>query len=107
MEHVFDLTKTSFDPPPRVESSVVKITRRLTPLTDRIPSVQRVIQAAFQQRRKIILNSLSHGLQLPKKKVQVALAAVGVPESLRPEDIAVDKFIALTERLLLKQDLHA
>ena len=52
-ERLFDLSETSFDPPPKVRSTVVKLTRRPAPLTDDIPSAQRVIQAAFQQRRKI------------------------------------------------------
>jgi 16S rRNA (adenine1518-N6/adenine1519-N6)-dimethyltransferase len=64
---VFELSETSFKPPPRVRSSVVKLIRREHPLTNDISRAQRVIQAAFQQRRKTILNALSHGLNTTKE----------------------------------------
>ena len=103
VEKVFDLSETSFSPPPKVRSSVVKLTRRDQPLTDDIDAVQRVIQAAFQQRRKTILNSLSHGLSLEKKDVQLALARVGIEEITRPDRIPVDAFIALSRNLELNR----
>jgi 16S rRNA (adenine1518-N6/adenine1519-N6)-dimethyltransferase len=96
---VFDLSEGSFDPAPKVRSSVVKITRRESPLTTDIESAQRVIQAAFQQRRKTILNSLSHGLGLEKSQVQTALSKLRIDEAIRPERIPVDGFVALAEEL--------
>jgi len=101
MEPVFELSETSFDPPPRVKSAVVKIIRRSSPLTSRINETQRVIQAAFQQRRKTILNSLSHGLNLEKDKVQKVLLRRNIPESTRPERISVSDFVRLEEELRL------
>lgn len=95
-EFVFELAATSFKPAPRVKSAVVKLIRRDQFLTDNVPATQKVIQAAFQQRRKTILNSLSHGLGLEKEKVQSVLAELGIAETIRPERIPVEKFVELS-----------
>lgn len=95
-EFVFELSANSFTPPPRVTSAVVKLTRLPTPLTDDTKSAQRVIQAAFQQRRKTLLNSLSHGLGLEKETVKKGLAELGIDDNLRAERISVDDFVRIS-----------
>jgi 16S rRNA (adenine1518-N6/adenine1519-N6)-dimethyltransferase len=99
-EKLFDLSEASFDPRPKVKSSVIKLRRREKPLTDDIERTQRVIQAAFQQRRKTILNSLSHGLGLEKDSVQRALDELKLDPELRAERLSPAQFISLTRALL-------
>jgi 16S rRNA (adenine1518-N6/adenine1519-N6)-dimethyltransferase len=94
-EPIFDLSPRSFNPPPKVTSTVIKLTRRPQPLTDNIEGTQRVIQAAFQQRRKTILNSLSHGLKLEKAKVENTLGSLGINVGVRPERLETERFIQL------------
>ena len=101
---LFDLSQNSFDPPPKVKSSVIELTRRALPLTRDVATTQRVIQAAFQQRRKTLHNSLSHGLQLSKDTVLAALRTLSIPDTLRPERLDVDGFIKLADMLLKKGD---
>ncbi len=96
---LFDLPEGAFRPPPKVKSTVVKLARRQNPLTNNIFGTQRVIQAAFQQRRKTILNSLSHGLSLDKKKVIKVLEKLGLDPVRRAETLSVNQFIQLAEYL--------
>lgn len=96
-EPLFDLGPQSFRPRPKVDSRVLSLVRRIRPLTADIAAAQRVIQAAFQQRRKTVLNSLSHGLSIPKKRAGELLQSTGVPETLRPERIPVETFVQLAE----------
>lgn len=99
IEKVFDLSETSFKPAPRVKSSVVRLVRREKPLTNDVEAVQRVIQAAFQQRRKTILNSLSHGLKLSKEKASAVLSQLGLDLNLRAEQITISQFVELSHHL--------
>ncbi len=99
ISRVFDLSRDSFRPPPNVQSSVVRLVRRPSPLTKDMAKTQRVIQAAFQQRRKTILNSLSHGLGLKKEETAALLQRVGLPEAVRPESIDVEQFIEISDAL--------
>lgn len=99
-ERVFDLSRKSFDPPPKVESTVVRLRRRDVPLFEDVGRAQRVIQAAFQQRRKTIENSLSHGLGLDKAAVRAALESLGLAPTLRAERLSTEDFIRVTRKLL-------
>jgi 16S rRNA (adenine1518-N6/adenine1519-N6)-dimethyltransferase len=99
MEHVFDLFPKSFRPPPKVKSSVVKLRRRHKPLTPDILGVQKVIQAAFQQRRKTIENSLSHGLQMDKDKVRKVIDNLKLSPKTRAETLTPQHFIDLAKYL--------
>lgn len=100
MTKIFDLSPASFDPPPRVFSSVIRLERLEQPLTKEIFKTQRVIQAAFQQRRKMIVNSLAHGLSLDRKEVEDVLKKLGVDPALRPERMSAETFVALTDEFL-------
>jgi len=94
-ERVFDLSPGSFDPPPKVFSTVVRLRRRKEPLTQEPQAVRRVVQAAFQQRRKTLLNSLSHGLGLEKEVVRKLLTDHKISTSERPERLSVMDFVKL------------
>ncbi|MCB4755896.1 MAG: 16S rRNA (adenine(1518)-N(6)/adenine(1519)-N(6))-dimethyltransferase RsmA [Elusimicrobia bacterium] len=97
MAPVFVLSEKSFDPPPKVKSMVVKFIRRENHLTTDIAFTQRIIQAAFQQRRKTILNSLSHGLGFPKETVQKVLDRLQIPMTHRAERIDISGYVSLAE----------
>jgi len=98
-EPVLVLSESAFRPIPKVKSMVVRLLRRPAPLTKDINGTQKVIQAAFQQRRKTILNSLSHGLGLPKEKVGLLLKKAAIDQGIRPERIGVEKFIRFSQFL--------
>ena len=99
---VFVLSETSFKPPPRVKSMVVRLDRRPQPLTEDIPFATKVIQAAFQQRRKTILNSLSHGLSLTKEEIGLFLEELKIEPTQRAETISIDQYVHLSHLLKLK-----
>jgi len=98
VEPLFDVPPTAFTPPPKVDSAVV----RLVPLSpDRLPQVafdviDRVVRAAFGQRRKTLSNAL--------KGVADAddLAAAGIDPRLRAEQLAPATFVALAQHLQAK-----
>jgi 16S rRNA (adenine1518-N6/adenine1519-N6)-dimethyltransferase len=52
VDSVLHVPRTAFHPPPKVTSSVVKLTPLETPRAPRVPSFERIVRAAFQARRK-------------------------------------------------------
>jgi 16S rRNA (adenine1518-N6/adenine1519-N6)-dimethyltransferase len=90
-EILFDVPATAFTPPPKVTSSVVRLEPRATPLPADPAVLERVVAAAFGQRRKMLRQSLrSLGVDpLP------LLAAAGIAETRRAEEIDVAGFVAL------------
>lgn len=98
---LFHLKPTSFFPPPKVESSVIKIIFQKKPklfIADEKLFFS-VIRSAFGQRRKIILNSLSANLNLPKKEVELILNKVKIDPKRRPETLSIQEFAKLSSAL--------
>lgn len=98
---LFHLKPTSFFPPPKVQSSVIKMTFLKEPKV----SVRdeglffRVIRSAFGQRRKMILNSLSANLDLPKRELEFILGKVNLDPKRRPETLSIQEFADLSSAL--------
>jgi 16S rRNA (adenine1518-N6/adenine1519-N6)-dimethyltransferase len=88
---LFDVSPAAFTPPPKVTSSVVELTPNSKPLECDPRVLSRVTQAAFGQRRKMLRQSLkSLGADAP-----ALLAAAGIDETKRAEEIDVAGFVAL------------
>lgn len=86
-----------FFPRPKVESRLVTLTPRekpLAPLSAESDGVwfQRVVGAAFGQRRKTLVNSLSAGLGLERAAVEQALERAGLPAKERAEKLSPADF---------------
>ena len=89
---MFDVAPSAFVPPPKVTSSVVRLVPRAEPLSCDADALQKVTEAAFGQRRKMLRQSLkSLGVD-----VSALLAAAGIEPTARAEEIPVEGFVALT-----------
>ncbi|SRR6266851_6354097 len=89
---LFDVPPGAFVPSPRVTSSIVSLIPRAAPLAPAAKtSLERVTEAAFGQRRKMLRSSLKT-LGVP---VAPLLAAVGVAPTARAEELSVAEFCAL------------
>ncbi|MES2832567.1 MAG: 16S rRNA (adenine(1518)-N(6)/adenine(1519)-N(6))-dimethyltransferase RsmA [Pseudomonadota bacterium] len=93
MQMQFIVPPTAFDPPPRVESAIVRMVPIAEPLACNRVALEQVVLKAFSQRRKVIRNCLA-GLF-----VEADLHAVGIDPQLRPEAIGLAEFVALANRL--------
>ncbi|MEI7804356.1 MAG: 16S rRNA (adenine(1518)-N(6)/adenine(1519)-N(6))-dimethyltransferase RsmA [Hyphomicrobiales bacterium] len=89
---LFDIAPTAFVPQPKITSSLVRLIPRAQPLPCDSKTLQRVTEAAFGQRRKMLRQSLKTlGVDpLP------LLATAGIEPTARAEDIPVEGFVALT-----------
>ena len=92
---LFDVAGTAFVPPPKVTSSLVSLVPRSKPLTCQPRVLERVTEAAFGQRRKMLRQSLK---SLGVDAVQL-LAAAAIEPTARAEDIPVADFAALARAL--------
>ncbi len=99
-ELLFEVKNTSFTPPPKVDSFVIRLTPREAPvaLSDEA-FFFRTVRAAFSQRRKTAVNGLSSGLGLPKEKIFAALDAMGLPQSTRAETLTLEHLAELSNIL--------
>lgn len=89
----FDLPARAFTPPPKVDSSVVVFEPGPARL-ENIAALERVTQAAFGQRRKMLRSSLK---PLFGGDTEAKLKEAGIAPSARAEEVSVDAFLTLAE----------
>jgi len=84
----FDLPARAFTPPPKVDSSVVVFSPPETPL-ENFATLERITQAAFSQRRKMLRSSLR---AVFGEGLEAALASAGLVATMRAEEVPVDAY---------------
>jgi 16S rRNA (adenine1518-N6/adenine1519-N6)-dimethyltransferase len=88
---LFDVAPSAFVPPPKVTSSVVRLTPRQEPLACSSTALQRVTEVAFGQRRKMLRQSLKPlGVD-----VAALLDAAGIEPTARAEEISIEGFVTM------------
>lgn len=93
-QFITKVPKNVFIPKPDVESAVVRFTTRATPpieLEDEAIFFK-IVRAAFGQRRKTLLNSLTSHLPLTKEEVLSLLQETGIEPTRRGETLSLDEF---------------
>jgi len=99
---MFDVAPTAFVPPPKVTSSVVRLIPRAKPLACDANALQRVTEAAFGQRRKMLRQSLkSVGVD-----TLTLLAEACIEPTVRAEEIPVEGFVALANVFAARAKAH-
>jgi 16S rRNA (adenine1518-N6/adenine1519-N6)-dimethyltransferase len=88
---LFDVARSAFVPPPKVTSSIVRLTPRPEPLACDALALQRVTEAAFGQRRKM----LRQNLKTLGVEAASLLAEAAIDPTSRAEEIPVEDFVAL------------
>jgi len=94
-EKLFDLPPGAFFPPPKVVSSLVRLTPRKAPDD---PALFQLLEAAFSKRRKTLKNALT-AAGYPKEKVEEALKRLGLPLDIRGEALELSHFQKLKDLL--------
>jgi 16S rRNA (adenine1518-N6/adenine1519-N6)-dimethyltransferase len=86
---LFDVPRQAFTPPPKVTSAVVRLEPREKPLEANLKTMERVTQAAFGQRRKMLRQSLK------PLGGEALLEKAGIDPTRRAETLSVEEFVAL------------
>jgi 16S rRNA (adenine1518-N6/adenine1519-N6)-dimethyltransferase len=91
MENVLFVPPESFDPPPRVNSAVVRMVPRSDPVALDVHRLSEIVQVAFSQRRKLLRHTLGRWLE---EKQWGGTFDV----QRRAEEVPVDEYVALAMR---------
>ncbi|WP_160309624.1 16S rRNA (adenine(1518)-N(6)/adenine(1519)-N(6))-dimethyltransferase RsmA [Rubrobacter aplysinae] len=88
------VSRRVFDPPPRVDSAVVEVRRRVEPLFGEAEyaGLKELVLAAFGNRRKRLANNLAAG---DRARAPEALASVGHGPDARAEELSPAEFVGL------------
>ena len=91
----FNVGRGNFQPPPKVQSAVIRLVRRPEPLIadEHYGTFKHVVKSAFGQRRKMLRNSL--------KSIFPAEVLGEEIFRRRPEQVSVEEFVTLAERAVV------
>jgi 16S rRNA (adenine1518-N6/adenine1519-N6)-dimethyltransferase len=92
MDNVLFVPPESFDPPPRVDSAIVRMVPLAEPPEIDIARFSTMVQVAFSQRRKILRNTLGRWLEEQGFEGEFDLQR-------RAEEVPVDEYVSLIQRL--------
>ena len=102
-EIVAQVAPSCFMPKPKVGSAVIRLDRHETPPVDADNEkfMFSIIRAAFNQRRKTLVNGLANDAKLgvSKEKVSEALETMGLPLTVRGEALTLEEFAQLSNLL--------
>lgn len=98
-EILFDVGRENFMPSPNVDSVVIRIdmTKSMKHFVKNKSSFFKLVKAAFSQRRKNILNSLSSQMGMHKEKISEILKLSNIDSSLRAEQLSFEDFAKLSD----------
>ncbi len=88
-----------FTPPPKVDSQILILKRRPTPIYELDATMLKVIKAGFSERRKKIKTSLAGGLQLTKPEVVTMLESAGINPDARAQELSIEDWHKLAASL--------
>ena len=93
VEYCFTIEAESFSPPPKIKSSVIKLSRNSREKLDCDPVLfKKIVKSAYNQRRKTLRNALK-GFNLKNNDEITNLL------KLRAEKLSVDEFIKITQNV--------
>ena len=93
----FSVKPSAFFPPPRVESAVIQLTWKESPVVgvEGEEWFRKVVRGCLGYRRKTVINALKHsGLPLPES-AEERMEEIGIDPRRRPETLSVEEFAAL------------
>ncbi len=93
MELLFIVPPAAFNPPPKVESAIVRMVPIAQPLACEQHKLEQVVTKAFSQRRKVIRNCVA-GLF-----TEAQLIDAGIDPQSRPETVPLESFVRLARML--------
>ena len=98
---LFNVPPRAFYPPPRVTSAVIRLDVLAEPLVkpEGRERFFRIVRAGFSAPRKQLRNTLAQGLGRPPGEIAAAIAAEELEPSLRPQQLRVDDWLRLAQRL--------
>lgn len=96
---LFGVSRASFMPPPNVDSAVIKLKiRKEAPIkVKNEKEFFRLVKCCFSQRRKTLVNAVSNTAGTDKDELRAALRALGLPETVRGEQLTMEQLAALSD----------
>lgn len=96
LEKLFRVSKKCFSPIPKVESAIIKFSKRLNKLDVDKEKYFEIVKESFKMKRKTLKNNLS---KYDFDKVKKVLNKYNLPDTVRAEELSEEVFVEITKKL--------
>lgn len=98
---LFDVSKESFVPSPKVDSSVIRldVDKKNLLTDDEEKTFFKIVKYAFLKRRKTLLNALSGHFEMSKTEIEEIFKILKISLKIRAEELKFDDFINLSKKI--------
>ena len=93
MDLLFIVPPAAFDPPPKVDSAIVRMRPIAQPLACQQKTLEQVVTKAFSQRRKVLRNCLAELF------TENQIIDAGINPQARAETVSLEQYVGLANRL--------
>ena len=100
---VGQVSRSSFDPIPGVDSSILQIEPNLTkpePDTEKTKKLFQIIHIGFSSKRKQLVNNLSVGLKIDKDEIAKIIKNADLDPQIRPENLSLEQWDKLVHKIV-------
>ncbi|MHB9019277.1 MAG: 16S rRNA (adenine(1518)-N(6)/adenine(1519)-N(6))-dimethyltransferase RsmA [Minisyncoccota bacterium] len=101
IEIILNLKASEFDPPPEVDSAVIKLTTNFEQRSTQkeLEKYYKLIHIIFKQPRKTLANNLKDGLKITRVEIEKILNSINLPLNSRPQDISIEQILKIASDL--------
>lgn len=99
VEYLLTVPPTAFDPPPKVESALIRLRPKRRPEATADRAFFRVVRIGFAARRKTLSNNLQNGLHRERADVEAALFACALSADIRAQALTLEEWERLVQIL--------
>ena len=96
----FRVSKNCFFPKPKVDSAVIIMTLHGGVYEDE-EHFFRVVRAGFKNKRKMLVNTLCDGLNIPKEKILACMSTLSLSKTARAQELTLDQWKELACKILV------
>lgn len=90
--------RTSFLPPPEVDSAIVRIrTKSIAATPEEQKAFFRIVRIGFSSRRKTLANNLAAGLKVPRQEMEKLLITQNLEPKVRAQELSVNDWLKLID----------
>ncbi|HRY59819.1 MAG TPA: 16S rRNA (adenine(1518)-N(6)/adenine(1519)-N(6))-dimethyltransferase RsmA [Patescibacteria group bacterium] len=98
-EILFHVSKNSFWPKPKVDSTVIRLRIKQDKLKINEEKFFEIIHAGFSAKRKMLAGNLAKGLGLPKDEIYDIFKGLGLDVKCRAQDLSIENWLKISKEL--------
>ena len=104
---LFYVSKGSFLPPPKIDSAVIEITPKKSPLPIEPNKFFAIIKAGFSAPKKLLISNLAKKLKIKRDALENIFSKLGIDYKIRAGKLSLNQWVQLANSInLLKSDFH-